>query len=173
MLVCMRTYQVFSSKYNLSANISVMKPTHPPITSILFVCMGNICRSPAGENVMRKLLHDAGLADKVIIDSAGTHGYHIGHPPDSRMIHAGRKRGLPMTGAARKVTRQDIDAFDLMLAMGEDNYLELIRLATEHNRHKIKRFVSYCVKHKADEVPDPYYGDINDFEHVLNLLEDG
>jgi protein-tyrosine phosphatase len=135
--------------------------------------MGNICRSPAGENVMRKMLTDAGLADKVRLDSAGTHGYHIGHPPDSRMIQAGRKRGLPMTGAARKVTPQDIDSFDLVLAMGEDNYQELIRLSTEHNRHKVKRFISYCVRFKDDEVPDPYYGEMRDFEYVLDLLEDG
>jgi protein-tyrosine phosphatase len=150
-----------------------MKSSQASVTSMLFVCMGNICRSPAGENVMRKLLEDAGLADSVKLDSAGTHGYHIGHPPDSRMIQAGRKRGLPMTGAARKVTRQDIETFDLILAMGEDNYQELIRLSTEDNRHKVKRFISYCIRHKDDEVPDPYYGEMSDFEYVLDLLEDG
>lgn len=122
---------------------------------------------------MRKLLDDAGLADVVRCDSAGTHGYHIGHPPDSRMIIAGRNRGLPMTGSARKVTRADIDEFDLILAMDDDNLAALIALSTEHNRHKVKRFVSYCVKYKDSEVPDPYYGDAGDFEHVLNLLEDG
>ncbi len=135
--------------------------------------MGNICRSPAGENVMRKVLEDANLADQVHCDSAGTHGYHIGHPPDSRMISAGRKRGLPMTGAARKVTRSDLDEFDLILAMDDNNYAALMQLSTEHNRHKVKRFVSYCVQYNDSEVPDPYYGDISDFEHVLNLLEDG
>ena len=122
---------------------------------------------------MRKLLEDADLADTVICDSAGTHGYHIGHAPDSRMISAGRRRGLPMTGAARKVTREDIDKFDLILAMDDENFAALMRLATTENRHKVKRFVSYCVAHKDEEVPDPYYGDISDFEHVLDLFEDG
>jgi len=122
---------------------------------------------------MRKLLEDAGLGDKVFCDSAGTHGYHIGHPPDSRMITAGQKRGLPMTGAARKVRRQDLDQFDLVLAMDDTNYAELLDLSTEQNRHKVKRFVSYCIAHKDSEVPDPYYGDLKGFEHVLDLLEDG
>ena len=150
-----------------------MKNSQPAITSILFVCMGNICRSPAGENVMRKQLEDAGLAAVVSCDSAGTHGYHIGHAPDSRMIEAGRKRGLPMTGAARKVTRNDLDTFDLVLAMDDDNFEALIALSNEHNRHKVKRFVAYCVSHKDTEVPDPYHGDMRDFDHVLDLLEDG
>ena len=122
---------------------------------------------------MRKVLEDAGLDQRVRCDSAGTLGYHIGHAPDSRMISAGRKRGLPMTGSARKVTRNDLDAFDLILAMDDDNYSELMRLSTDDNRHKVKRFVSDCTKHHDSEVPDPYYGDVSDFEHVLDMLEDG
>ena len=150
-----------------------MSQQQSAISSILFVCMGNICRSPAGENVMRKLLEDASLANEIRCDSAGTIGYHTGHPPDSRMILAGRKRGLPMPGSARRVTREDIDVFDLILAMDDDNYAELIKLSTEHNHHKIKRFCEYCVVYSDSEVPDPYYGEAADFEHVLNLLEDG
>ncbi len=122
---------------------------------------------------MRKLLEDANLADAVTCDSAGTHGYHIGHAPDSRMIAAGRKRGLPMTGAARKVRAEDIDEFDLILAMDDENFAALMRLSTAENRHKVKRFVSYCTAHTDKEVPDPYYGTMSDFEHVLDLLEDG
>src|SRR4051812_14691004 len=113
----------------------MMKTPQTRITSILFVCMGNICRSPAGENVMRKLLKDAELAEIVSCDSAGTHGYHIGHAPDSRIIEAGCKRGLPMTGAARKVTSNDLDTFDLILAMDDANFDALIHLSNENNRH--------------------------------------
>lgn len=122
---------------------------------------------------MRRLLDDAGLADKVLCDSAGTHGYHIGDPPDSRMTAAGRRRGLPMTGVARQVTRADLNAFDLILAMDNDNHQALLELSTEHNRHKIRRFCTYCVRHDDTEVPDPYYGGPEGFEHVLDLLEDG
>jgi protein-tyrosine phosphatase len=143
------------------------------ITSILFICMGNICRSPAGENVMRKLLEDANLADVVRCDSAGTIDYHIGECPDRRMIAAGRKRGLPMTGTARQITREDLDSFDLILAMDDANYRAVLKLSNERNRDKVKRFCSYCVRHQDAEVPDPYYGGAAGFEHVLDLLEDG
>ncbi|MDQ8181897.1 low molecular weight protein-tyrosine-phosphatase [Pelagicoccus sp. SDUM812005] len=144
-----------------------------PITSILFVCMGNICRSPSGENVMRKLLEDAGLGDTVLCDSAGTIGYHTGNPPDPRMSAAGRKRGLPMTGSARQVTSEDLDRFDLILAMDNENFADLERISTTANRHKIKRFCDFCIQHSDTEVPDPYYGGAQGFEHVLDLLEDG
>jgi low molecular weight protein-tyrosine phosphatase len=135
--------------------------------------MGNICRSPAGENVMRKLLEDAGLADAVHCDSAGTFGYHIGDPPDRRMVAAGRRRGLPMTGIARQVTRKDLSVFDLILAMDNDNHQALLKLSDESNRHKVRRFCAYCVRHNDSEVPDPYYGGAEGFDHVLDLLEDG
>jgi protein-tyrosine phosphatase len=143
------------------------------IASILFVCLGNICRSPAGEHVMRKLLEDAGLGEDVVCDSAGIMGYHIGASPDARMIAAGRRRGLPMTGIGRQVTRADLDTFDLVLAMDNANYAGLTRLANSSNRDKIKRFCDYCVNHRDTEVPDPYYGDAAGFEYVLDLLEDG
>lgn len=144
-----------------------------PITSILFVCMGNICRSPAGENVMRALLAEAGLDEMVRCDSAGTIGYHTGHAPDNRMTAAGRKRGLAMTGKARKVTADDIDDFDLILVMDNANHAELMELVTPSNRHKVKRFCDYCIEHPDTEVPDPYYGGDQGFEHVLDLLQDG
>lgn len=143
------------------------------ISSILFVCMGNICRSPAGENVMRKLLEEAGLDSDINCDSAGTIGYHRGNPPDPRMSAAGRKRGLPMTGSARQVKRSDLDTFDLVLAMDDDNYDDLIRLSTSENKAKVKRFCDFCINHSDTEVPDPYYGGAQGFEHVLDLLEDG
>ncbi len=122
---------------------------------------------------MRKLLEDAGLADQVRCDSAGIFGYHTGEPPDSRMTAAGRRRGLPMTGIARQVTRDDLDTFDLILAMDNDNHQALLKLSSEHNRHKIRRLCTYCVRHNDTEVPDPYYGGPEGFEHVLDLLDDG
>lgn len=148
-------------------------PQPPPINSILFVCMGNICRSPSGENVMQKLLDEAGLSQTVRCDSAGTIGYHIGNPPDPRMSAAGRKRGLPMTGSARQVKASDLDTFDLVLAMDDENFADLERLSTPKNRHKIKRFCDYCIQYSDTKVPDPYYGGPQGFEHVLDLLEDG
>ena len=143
------------------------------IHSILFVCLGNICRSPAGENVMRRLLQDAGLDGQVRCDSAGLLDYHSGEPPDARMRAAGLRRGLPMSGAARQVTRADLDVFDLVLAMDDSNYRGLIQLASEHNRHKILPFCSLCTRHADREVPDPYYGDAGGFDYVLDLMEDG
>lgn len=147
--------------------------TKSNITSILFVCMGNICRSPAGENVMRKKLEAANLAQVIRCDSAGTHGYHIGAPPDSRMITAGKARGLPMTGNARKVLATDINEFDLILAMDDQNHSALIRLTDENNRHKVKRFCEFVKNSTHTEVPDPYYGEQRDFELVLDILDDG
>lgn len=122
---------------------------------------------------MRHLLQQAGLAELVLCDSAGIIDYHSGEPPDARMREAGRKRGLPMTGTARQVTRKDIVAFDLILAMDHDNHSGLMRLATPINRHKIRMFCSYCTQHSDREVPDPYYGDAAGFDYVLDLMEDG
>jgi protein-tyrosine phosphatase len=135
--------------------------------------MGNICRSPAGENVMRQVLMQAGLAEHVLCDSAGIIDYHAGNPPDARMRAAGQRRGLPMTGIARQVTRHDLDRFDLILAMDYDNHSGLLKLATANNRHKIRMFCSYLTQHTDREVPDPYYGGAEGFEYVLDLLEDG
>jgi len=141
--------------------------------SILFVCLGNICRSPAGENVMRKLLEDAGLNQQIHCDSAGISNYHSGNSPDSRMIAAGRNRGLPMTGSARQVTRHDLDRFDLILAMDDENYAGLIRMVTQHNSYKVRMFCSYCTDHDEREVLDPYYGGPDGFDYVLDMMEDG
>lgn len=151
-----------------------MSATPQTTNSLLFVCMGNICRSPAGENVMRKLLEDAGLSNEIELDSAGTIGYHTGHAPDPRMSEAGRRRGLPMTGIARQVKSSDLRRFDLILAMDRENYADLMDLASnDEESSKIKLFCDFCSNHNASEVPDPYYGGARGFEHVLDLLEDG
>lgn len=147
-------------------------PQHA-VRSVLFVCLGNICRSPAGENVLRKLLHEGGIGAQVRCDSAGIIDSHVGEAPDARMCAAGQRRGLPMTGRARQVTREDLQSFDLILAMDEDNRSALLRLATTDTQAKIRLFCSYCTRHADREVPDPYYGGPAGFEYVLDLLEDG
>lgn len=148
------------------------KPTHP--FRILFVCMGNICRSPAGENVLRHLADQRPQSKPVEIDSAGTIDYHTGNPPDARMHRAARARGIPMTGSARQVTVADLDRFDLVLAADRDNLADLQALATnDSQRLKLRLFCTLCTQHPDEEIPDPYYGGDAGFEHVLDLLEDG
>lgn len=143
------------------------------ISSILFVCWGNICRSPAAENVMRQRLEQSDLS-QIICDSAGTLDAHAGHPPDSRMSTAGQRRGLPMTGKARGVRPEDFERFDLILAMDRANFVDLQRIAPDPQAmEKVRLFCEYCRNHDDTEVPDPYYGGPQGFEHVLDLLEDG
>ena len=123
---------------------------------------------------MRQLLEDAGLSNEVDIDSAGTIGLHTGDAPDSRMSTAGQRRGLPMTGSARRVTPSDLQRFDLILAMDRENYADLQHLAANDEEFsKVKLFCEFCAEHSETEVPDPYYGGTQGFERVLDLLEDG
>lgn len=141
---------------------------------ILFLCMGNICRSPAAHCVFQHLVDEAGLGHEFEIDSAGTIGYHEGSPPDARMQASMRKRQIPIIGHARPLTHKDLRDFDLILAMDKANLADARRLAaTREEREKIKLFTSYCREHDHHEVPDPYYGGDNGFEHVLDLVEDG
>lgn len=142
--------------------------------SILFVCMGNICRSPAGEGVFTAMVEEAGLTDRVRVDSAGTLGYHSGEPADSRMRQSAQRRGYQLTGRARQVSSTDLDDFDLILTMDEDNYHNVLALATnDEQRERVKSFCDYCTDHDNRSVPDPYYGGADGFEVVLDLLEDG
>jgi protein-tyrosine phosphatase len=141
---------------------------------ILFVCMGNICRSPAGEGVLAKMVTEAGLTERVQIDSAGTLGMHAGNPADSRMSAAATNRGYDLTSRARQVTAADLDDFDLILVMDKDNHRNVLRLAkTDPQRERVRMFCTFCEKHLEREVPDPYYGGSQGFEYVLDLLEDG
>ncbi len=141
---------------------------------ILFVCMGNICRSPAGECVMRHLLRDDPLRELVECDSAGTLGYHTGESPDPRMSQALRDRGITVLGRARQVSQDDLEKFDLILAMDRDNLRYLHDLDAQGKyRDKMGLFGSYCQKTPGAEVPDPYYGGAEGFERVLDMLEDG
>ncbi len=150
-----------------------MNPTRKPYR-VLFVCMGNICRSPAAEIIFRKLVADAGRSADIEIDSAGTLGYHHGEPPDSRMAATLERNGYHIAGRARKIRIDDLKSFDLIVTMDEDNLAEVRALDPEGRFHpKIRPLVGYCSTHREARVPDPYYGGQRGFDHVIELLEDG
>lgn len=139
--------------------------------SVLFVCLGNICRSPTAEGVFRKLVADAGLDGQIRVDSAGTAGYHEGAPPDARAAAAASARGFDLGALrARKVVAQDFEDFDLILAMDEDNLLELRQAAPAGARARIELLLDYAPGGRGRAVPDPYYGGKNGFERVLDLV---
>jgi protein-tyrosine phosphatase len=140
---------------------------------ILFVCMGNICRSPTAEGVTRTLAERGGLAAGFEFDSAGTHGYHIGKAPDARATKAAAARGYDLSSLkARRVDSADFARFDRILAMDRDN-LELLRQACPREHHgKLGLFLEFASRNDEDEVPDPYYGGPEGFERVLDLIED-
>ncbi len=139
---------------------------------ILFVCMGNICRSPTAEAVVRRILEEEGLAGSFVLDSAGTHAYHVGEPPDRRAIAAARRRGIDMTPLrARVVTVEDFSSFDLILAMDEDNLSHLERVAPDAYRQRLRLFLEFAPDCGTQSVPDPYYGGESGFEEVLDLVE--
>jgi protein-tyrosine phosphatase len=142
---------------------------------ILFVCMGNICRSPTAEAVMRRKLEEAGLAAAVELDSAGTDGWHAGSPPDARATEAARRRGTALTGAARQVTEDDFARFDLVLAMDRENVGELLRRAPDdeaRGRVRLLREFDPASAGAPDlDVPDPYFGGPQGFDTVLDQVE--
>ncbi len=141
------------------------------INSVLFVCMGNICRSPTAEAVFRKKAANKGLS--IDIDSAGTIGTHAREKPDHRAIKAGEARGYDFSGIkARKVTENDFSKFDLVLAMDDSNLNNLKSVSPQEYHHKIKLFLSYGAAFDETEVPDPYYGGAGGFRYVLDLVED-
>ena len=141
--------------------------------SVLFCCMGNICRSPTAEGVFAKKVADAGLAGRIVFDSAGTHGYHVGEAPDSRSQHAAQARGYDLSALrARRVERGDFDRFDLVLAMDLDNRAMLARICPRASTHKLQLMMDYARSHSEREVPDPYAGGEEGFDTVLNMLED-
>jgi protein-tyrosine phosphatase len=140
---------------------------------VLFVCMGNICRSPTAEGVFRHLVEAAGLSQRIQLDSAGTHDYHVGRPPDPRSCAAARSRGYRLDELrARQVSAADFAAFDYILAMDEENLAHLKALAPAGLRHKARLFLDFSKGHRGEEVPDPYYGRADGFEWVLDLVEE-
>ena len=135
--------------------------------------MGNICRSPTAEVVLRGFFKNNNLGGKVEVDSAGTHGYHVGEAPDGRTQRAAAVRGYNLSQVrARKVARQDLDYFDLILAMDKSNLDNLQRMASPEQRQKLKLFMEYSKNYDDDEVPDPYYGLGHGFDLVLDMVED-
>lgn len=140
---------------------------------VLFVCMGNVCRSPTAQAVFRRKLQAARIADSVEVDSAGTHGYHIGEAVDPRTRRAAEARGYDLSGhRARKIAWQDFQDFDLILAMDKANLDNLRRIATPEQQKRIRLFMDYSAHFDDDEVPDPYYGLGHTFDLVLDMIED-
>ena len=140
---------------------------------LLFVCLGNICRSPSAENIMNYLLEQAGLEGKISCDSAGTSSYHLGAAPDRRMAAAAAKRGIKLMGKARQLQISDLEKFDLILAMDKNNYRDIIALDREEKyQDKVCLMCDFATNHLVQEVPDPYYGGPEGFNHVLDLLLD-
>jgi protein-tyrosine phosphatase len=146
--------------------------THHPY-KLLFVCLGNICRSPSAENLMNHLITQRGLQGQIVCDSAGTSAYHVGEPPDRRMAAAAAKRGITLRGRARQFEPQDFESFDLILAMDTENYRNILALDRQGiHRDKVRLMCDFCRDHSDREVPDPYYGGSDGFKYVIDLLLD-
>lgn len=162
-------------------NNDTSKGKLPPLSSddgktrLLFVCLGNICRSPAAHGVMQRIVDEKGVADRFEIDSAGLYGGHAGDLPDPRMrVHA-QRRGLNLTHRSRQVKESDFDRFDIIVAMDDSNYDRLRSMApTPDDERKVVKMADFFTLHPwADCVPDPYYDGAQGFENALDLIEDG
>ncbi len=141
-------------------------------TSVLFVCLGNICRSPLAEGIFASLAEARGLSDRFRVDSAGTGAYHTGEPPDSRSVRVAAARGIHLNSLARQVTRRDFDRFDVIVAMDRSNRRSLERTARRRgDRAEIVMMRDYDPRAHDPDVPDPYYGGPGGFEHVYRILE--
>ena len=142
---------------------------------LLFVCLGNICRSPTAQGVMTHLLEEQGLAGEIELDSAGTGGWHIGKPPDTRATEAARTRGITLEGQGRRISPEDFDRFDLLLAMDRENLVDVLALAPDETASEkvklLREFDPEAVARGHLDVPDPYYGGADGFENVLDLVE--
>lgn len=139
---------------------------------VLFVCLGNICRSPTAQGVFEKLVLDHGLADKIFVDSAGCSNYHAGQAPDKRSINAAIKRGVDLSSQrARQVQAEDFEKFDYVLAMDRKNLAYLNSVPAIKTRCKVKLFLEFAPELNVAEVPDPYHDSLDGFEYVLDLIE--
>ncbi len=138
---------------------------------VLFVCLGNICRSPTAEGIMHSLIVESGLEELVLVDSAGTGRYHIGEPADPRMRDAAARRGYELTSISRQLTPEDFDRFDLIIAMDRNN-LHDIRSLERHRRGQVKLFSEFLPEDYAPDVPDPYLGEAG-FDRALDIIEQG
>lgn len=141
---------------------------------ILFVCTGNICRSPSAEAVLKHMAMKQDVLDELVIDSAGTHGYHVGEPSDSRAIDHAAIRGIDMNGIiARKVNLTDFDNFDLIVAMDRSHFAQLDRLKPVNAQAELRLFTDFMNEPQMQDIPDPYYGGAQGFDVVLDMLEEG
>jgi len=139
---------------------------------VLMICMGNICRSPLAQGVFERLLQEAGLQDAVHVDSAGTHAYHVGEPPDPRSCATAQRREIDLSlQRARQVEPADFERFDYLLAMDRQNLTALRRVCPADHAHKLRLFLEFAPELGVEEVPDPYYGGPTGFEHVFDLVE--
>ncbi|HSV29773.1 MAG TPA: low molecular weight protein-tyrosine-phosphatase [Candidatus Omnitrophota bacterium] len=144
------------------------------MVKVLFVCTGNICRSPTAEGVFRALVEREGLGQVVTVDSAGTHGYHVGEPPDTRSCAAARQRGIELSALrARKVKPSDFEEFDLVLAMDRGHHQILSQLCPKGQEERLYLFMDFAPHWGIRDVPDPYYGGGDGFEKVLDMIEQG
>lgn len=141
-----------------------------PPRSVLFVCLGNICRSPTGEGVLQHLVDQSGYSDQIKIDSAGTIGYHAGHPADSRMQAAANRRGFDLTSRSRKILESDLLDFDLVIAMDRENLADIQRMS-DNATAEIRLLSSFLGDDWPSDVPDPYYGGEAGFEYVMDMIE--
>ncbi len=140
--------------------------------SVLFVCMGNICRSPTAEGVFQQLVNQHALGEVIKIDSAGTHAYHVGNPPDRRAQAAALKRGVDLSiQRARRVSGDDFIQFDFILAMDQDNLMDLQEIAPSDSHCELSLFLDHAPHLEYREVPDPYYGGVSGFERVLDMIQ--
>jgi len=143
------------------------------MVKVLFVCLGNICRSPTAEGVFRKHVNDAGLSRLIVIDSAGTHAYHVGEPPDRRAQETAARRGIDISGLrGRRATETDLDEFDYILAMDRENLHNLLAIAQEHHKKRIQLFMEFAEEQEEKDVPDPYYGGPSGFDRVMDMIEE-
>ncbi len=144
-----------------------------PVTKILFVCLGNICRSPMAETIFNKIITEHHAQDDYVVDSAGLIGFHAGEPADIRMQRHARNHGYNITHISRKIREYDFDEYNYIVAMDDDNIRRLNDIApTLEAQSKIVRMTDFCRKYSVSNVPDPYYGGYQDFEHVVSILED-
>ncbi len=143
------------------------------MVKVLFVCLGNICRSPTAEGVFRKLVEEHGLADRVTVGSAGTGGWHVGEPPDGRAVEAAGRRGVDLSGIrARQAKRGDFKRFDYVVAMDVENLRSLSLICPEGERHRLHLFLDFAPELGQRDVPDPFYGGGAGFEAVLDRVEE-
>ena len=146
--------------------------SRPESISVLFVCMGNICRSPLAHGYFAHLVREAGLSGKILIDSAGTHAYHVGNPPDPRSQDTAQRRGVDLSEQrARQVNRGDFEKFDYVLAMDRDNLSILREQCPPQHMGKVRLFMEFARGLPEKEVPDPYYGGASGFERVFDMVE--